>query len=140
MSDSKEQKPPGFPRHRLIGLLAGPLGAAAILLSPAPEGLSQQGWWTAAIGVWMAVWWMTEALPLAVTAILPVILFPLLGLRGIEATTPAYAHPLIFLFLGGFMLARAMHVWRLDRRLALTVLRFAGASPRGIIAWRSRLS
>jgi sodium-dependent dicarboxylate transporter 2/3/5 len=134
MSDSNEQKPPGFPRHRLIGLLAGPLGALAILVSPAPEGLSQAGWWTAAIGIWMAVWWMTEALPLAVTAILPVILFPLLGLRGIEATTPAYAHPLIFLFLGGFMLARAMHVWRLDRRLALTVLRFAGASPRGIIA------
>jgi sodium-dependent dicarboxylate transporter 2/3/5 len=82
----------------------------------------------------MAVWWMTEALPLAVTALLPLILFPTFGIRSIEATTPSYAHPLIFLFLGGFLLARAMHVWGLDKRLALTVLRFAGSSPRGVIA------
>ena len=119
----------GFPRHRLVGLVAGPAAAALILLHPAPEGLSQGGWWTAAVGVWMALWWMTEALPLAVTALLPLVLFPALGLRGIEATAPSYAHPLIFLFLGGFLLARAMGVWCLDRRLALTVLRLAGASP-----------
>jgi len=99
-----------------------------------PSGLSQQGWWIAAVGIWMAVWWMTEALPLAVTAILPLILFPLLGVRSIETTTPSYAHPLIFLFLGGFLLARAMHVWGLDTRVALKVVRFAGSSPRRLIA------
>ncbi len=77
---------------------------------------------------------VTEAVPLAATALLPLILFPLFGVRGIAAVAPSYAHPLIFLFLGGFMLARAMNVWRLDRRLALTVLRFAGSSPRGMIA------
>jgi sodium-dependent dicarboxylate transporter 2/3/5 len=126
--------PFGFPRHRLIGLVAGPVAALAVFLSPAPEGLSQPGWWTAAVGVWMALWWMTEALPLAVTAMLPLILFPALGLRDIEATTPSYAHPLVFLFLGGFLLARAMRVWALDRRLALTVLRYVGQSPRGTIA------
>jgi sodium-dependent dicarboxylate transporter 2/3/5 len=82
----------------------------------------------------MAVWWMTEALPLAVTALLPVILFPTFGVRSIEATTPSYAHPLVFLFLGGFLLARAMNVWALDRRLALTVLRYAGSSPPRVIA------
>ena len=134
MSESNERGQPGFPRHRMVGLVMAPLAAAAILVSPAPDGLSQQGWWTAAIGLWMAIWWMTEALPLAVTALLPLILFPIFGVRGIEATAPSYAHPLIFLFLGGFMLARAMHVWRLDRRLALTVLRRAGSSPRGMIA------
>ena len=68
----------------------------------------------------MATWWMTEAIPLAVTAMLPIILFPTFDLRSIEATTPSYAHPLVFLFLGGFLLARAMNVWGLDRRLALT--------------------
>jgi sodium-dependent dicarboxylate transporter 2/3/5 len=125
---------PGLPRHRLIGLVAGPLAAAAVIGSPAPEGLSQQGWWTAGVGLLMAVWWMTEALPLAVTALVPLVLFPLLGLRGIEATAPAYAHPLVFLFLGGFLLARAMHVWELDRRLALAVLQLAGTSPRQVIA------
>jgi sodium-dependent dicarboxylate transporter 2/3/5 len=134
MTGSKEREPSGFPRHKLIGLLAGPLAALAVFASPAPEGLSQPGWWTAAVGVWMAVWWMTEALPLAVTAMLPLILFPVLGLRDLEATTPSYAHPLVFLFLGGFLLARAMRVWALDRRLALTVLRYVGQSPRGTIA------
>ncbi len=134
MAGSKEPKPSGFPRHRLIGLFAGPLAGLVVFLSPAPEGLSQQGWWTAAVGIWMAVWWMTEALPLAVTALLPLILFPFLGLRELDATAPSYAHPLVFLFLGGFMLARAMRVWALDRRLALTVLRYVGSSPRGVIA------
>ncbi len=127
-------EPSVFPRHRLIGLLAGPIAATLVVVSPTPEGLSEQGWWIAAAGPWMAVWWMTEALPLAVTALLPLILFPTFGIRSIEATTPSYAHPLIFLFLGGFLLARAMHVWGLDKRLALTVLRFAGSSPRGVIA------
>jgi len=134
MHDSKEPQPIGFPRHRLVGLFAGPILAVFVLASPPPEGLSQLGWWTAAVGLWMAVWWMTEAVPLAVTALLPPILFPILGVRGIEEITPSYAHPLIFLFLGGFFLARAMHVWDLDRRLALSVLRVVGSSPRRMIA------
>ena len=133
MSNS-EKTHNGFPRHRLIGIFTGPLTAAVILMSPAPDGLSQQGWWTAAVGIWMAIWWMTEALPLAVTALLPVVLFPILGVRSVETTTPSYAHPLIFLFLGGFLLARAMNVWGLDKRLALNVLHIAGSSPRRVIA------
>ena len=82
----------------------------------------------------MALWWMTEAVPLAVTALLPLVVLPALGVRSIEATTPSYAHPLVFLFLGGFLLARAMNVWSLDRRLALSVLRIAGSSPSTITA------
>jgi len=133
MPDADTDPKNGFPRHRLIGLVLGPLAAVAVVASPPPAGLSENGWWIAGIGLWMALWWMTEALPLAVTALLPLIAFPFLGLRGIEATAPAYAHPLIFLFLGGFMLARALHAWALDRRIALTVLRFVGTSPRGVI-------
>ncbi len=134
MSDSSERQLRGFPRHRLVGLLAGPAAAAVVLASPSPEGRSNEGGWTTAVGLWLALWWMTEALPLAVTALLPVILFPLLGLRSLEETTPSYAHPLIFLFLGGFLLARAMHVWGLDRRLALRTLAVVGSSPRRMIA------
>ena len=125
---------PDFPLRRVIGLIAGPLAAAVVLISPAPDGLSQQGWWTASVAIWMAIWWMTEALPLAATALLPLVLFPLLGLRGIEATAPSYANPLVFLFLGGFLLARAMNVWGLDQRIALSALRRAGSSPRVVIA------
>jgi sodium-dependent dicarboxylate transporter 2/3/5 len=133
MPDAETEQKNGFPRHKLIGLVLGPLAAAVVTASPPPAGLSETGWWIAGIGLWMALWWMTEALPLAVTALLPLIAFPFLGLRSIEATTPAYAHPLIFLFLGGFLLARALHAWELDRRIALTVLRFVGTSPRGVI-------
>jgi sodium-dependent dicarboxylate transporter 2/3/5 len=134
MHGSKTRLQLGFPLHRLIGLLVGPSAFLVVLANPAPAGLSEQGWSIAAIGVWMAIWWMTEALPLAVTAMLPIVLFPVLGVRSLEATTPSYAHPLVFLFLGGFLLARAMNVWSLDRRLAWTVLRFTGSSPRSVIA------
>jgi sodium-dependent dicarboxylate transporter 2/3/5 len=129
-----EEPQAALPRHRLAGLVLGPALAVAMLLGPVPDGLSPQGWATAAVGVWMAAWWMTEALPLAVTALLPIMLFPLLADRGVDATAAAYANPLVFLFLGGFLMARAMHVWQLDRRLALTVLRFAGTRPRRVIA------
>lgn len=134
MRESKTPPWSGLPRHRLIGLLAGPSALLVVLANPAPAGLSGPGWSVAAVGLWMAIWWMTEALPLAVTALLPIVLFPMLGVASLEATTPSYAHPLVFLFLGGFLLARAMNVWSLDRRLAWTVLRFTGSSPRGVIA------
>lgn len=123
-----------FFRHRLIGIFLGPAIALVIFLTPAPDGLSQPGWSIAAVGLWMAVWWMTETLPLAATAMLPLLLFPVLGVSNIETTASAYAHPLIFLFLGGFLLARAMNVWGLDARLALTVLSAAGSNPRKVIA------
>jgi sodium-dependent dicarboxylate transporter 2/3/5 len=123
-----------FPRHRRIGLVAGPLVCGLILLFPPPGDLSREGWWIAGVGLWMAIWWMTEALPLAVTAFLPLLTFPTLNLRDIKETTPSYAHPLIFLFLGGFLLARAMRVWELDKRLALTVLNLVGTSPQRLIA------
>ncbi len=136
MSRNRPEEPRanGVPRRRLIGLIVGPVAAVLLLLGPQPDALSQHGWWIAVVGIWMAVWWMTEALPLAVTALLPLILLPVLGVRSIEATAAAYAHPMIFLFLGGFLLARAMHVWGLDRRLAVRVLRIAGTSPRRMIA------
>lgn len=129
-----EETQAGLPRHRLVGLALGPMAAFAMLLGPAPGDLSPQGWATAAVGTWMAIWWMTEALPLAVTALLPLVLFPMLAGRGVEETAAPYANPLVFLFLGGFLMARAMHVWKLDRRLALAVLRLAGTRPRRVIA------
>ena len=88
--------------HRVIGLIAGPLACLALVLAPAPTGLPPVAWTTAAIGLWMAIWWMTEAVPLAATALLPVLLFPLLGVLTLDRIAASYADPLIFLFLGGF--------------------------------------
>lgn len=87
----------------------------------------------------MATWWMTEAVPIPATSLLPVILLPILGIRSIEEATAPYANPLIFLFMGGFMLAIGMQVWKLHRRLALNVLNRVGTNPRAII-WGVMLS
>ena len=126
-----ETKESGLPRHRLIGLLLGPAVVAIMLASPAPERLSPRGWATASVGILMAVWWMTEAVPLAVISAVAVgaVFRCWVSARSRTVRRP-HAHPLVFLFLGGFLLARAMHVWKLDRRLALTVLHFAGVQIR----------
>ena len=116
-----------------VGLAAGPLVFAAMLAMPAPAGLSAAGWRVAAAGVWMGIWWMTEALPLAATALLPILLFPLLGAgTPVQAAVP-YADPIVFLFLGGFMLALAMQRWGLHRRIALTIMRGMSDRPAGLV-------
>jgi len=98
-----------------------------------PEDLSTPGWRTAAMGLMMAVWWATEAVPIAVTALTPIVMFPLLGISTIQQTTAPYANKVIYLFLGGFIVAFAMQRWNLHRRIALNVLRFAGGNGRSLI-------
>lgn len=87
----------------------------------------------AAIAVLMAVWWITEAIPLAATALLPLVLFPFLGIMDGREVAPIYTNHLIFLFLGGFIVALAMQRWNLHRRIALGMLRRVGAAPRRIL-------
>lgn len=117
-----------------IILVGGPLVAAAMLVLPGPADLPLAGKAVAAVAVLMALWWMSEAIPIAVTALLPLILFPPLGIASIETTARAYAHPLIFLFLGGFLMAQAMERWELNRRIAYRILRYSTDRPAGIIA------
>ncbi len=114
---------------RTIVLVFGLIGGVAALLSPLPEGLSEEARRAAVIGAIMALLWVTEALPLAVTAMIPLAAFPLARVAEIENVSRAYAHPIVFLFLGGFILAAAMQRWRLDRRLSLIGLRLAGPRP-----------
>lgn len=116
-----------------LGLFAGPALFALLLALPAPDGLSAAGWRAAAVGVLMAVWWMTEALPIAATALLPIVLFPLLGVAEVGAAASPYAHPLIFLFLGGFLIALGMQRWELHRRIALTIIEAVGTRPRRLV-------
>jgi sodium-dependent dicarboxylate transporter 2/3/5 len=116
-----------------VGLLLGPSLLLIMLLLGRPEQLSNAAWATASIGVLMAIWWATEAVPIAVTALLPVVLFPLFGIASIQDTTAPYANKVIFLFLGGFIVAFAMQRWNLHRRIALAVLQRAGGNGRSLV-------
>ncbi|OYU35580.1 DASS family sodium-coupled anion symporter [Novosphingobium sp. PASSN1] len=114
---------------RSIALALGPLGLLATLLIAAPAGMPPTAWHTAGLVWWMAVWWMTEAMPLSATAMLPFIVLPLTGVTDANKTASAYYSPIMFLFVGGAFLALAIERTGLHRRLALTMLAHAGTSP-----------
>lgn len=123
----------GRSTHQTVGLILGPLLALSILLSNPPGDLSVAAWRTAAMALLMAVWWATEAVPIAVTALLPLVAFPLLGIADMQTTSSPYANKVIYLFLGGFIVAFAMQRWNLHRRIALTILQHAGGNGRSLI-------
>ncbi len=122
-------------RRARIGLWLGPaLAVLVYLLAPTgPGGLTDGGRATAAVTVLMATWWVCESLPLPVTSLLPIVLLPLTGALDLTTTTASYANPLVFLFLGGFVLALAMQRWGLHRRIALLTLRAVGSRPRRMV-------
>jgi len=122
-----------FRRIQRLGLLVGTTLFAAMLVLPAPASLSEAGWRTAAVTVLMAVWWMTEAIPIPATALLPLGLFPMLGVLEMPAAAAPYANELIFLFMGGFFLATAMEKWGLHKRVALGIIAAVGSSPRRLV-------
>jgi sodium-dependent dicarboxylate transporter 2/3/5 len=120
---------------RKIALFAGPLGFLLTLLVAAPGGMPPLAWTTAGLVWWMAVWWMTEAMPLSATALLPFIVLPLTGVADANKTASSYYSPTMFLFIGGAFLALAIERTGLHRRLALAMLSRAGGS-----AWKLLLA
>lgn len=123
----------GRATYQKVGLLLGPVAGAAMLVAGPPESLTAPAWHTAAMGVLMAIWWATEAVPIAATALLPLVGFPLLGIADIDDTAAPFANKVIYLFLGGFIVAIAMQRWELHRRIALAILARAGSSGRSLI-------
>ncbi|MEM0908263.1 MAG: SLC13 family permease, partial [Pseudomonadota bacterium] len=117
---------------RAVSIGAGPILFGILTAVPPPQGLPGTSWWLIALLAWMVVWWLSEALPLAVTALLPVVVMPLSGIAPLREVTGSYGHPLIFLFLGGFMLARAIEAAGLHRRIALGIVSRIGAGPRNL--------
>jgi sodium-dependent dicarboxylate transporter 2/3/5 len=111
-----------------IAFWLGPLGFLITLLTAAPTGMPPLAWPTAGLVWWMAVWWMSEALPLYATAFLPFVVLPLLGVADATKTAAAYYSPIMFLFLGGAFLALAIERTGLHRSLALAILGRAGAT------------
>lgn len=125
-----------------VGLFLGP-GLAATCYAWLPHEyrdahgelaeLVPAGRATLAVMVWMAVWWLTEAIDISATALLPLALFPLTGVADMKAAAAPYAHPLIFLFLGGFLFALSIQRWGLSKRIALSTLRLVGTRPTNMI-------
>ena len=120
---------------RLVARLLGPLLFAAALLVDIPK-LSAAGEATLGIAAWVALWWITDAIPMAATALLPLILFPLCGVMPLKQATAAFANPIIFLFLGGFLLAAAIERVRLHERIALRIIYALGSNwPRVLLGF-----
>ncbi|MBA4603111.1 SLC13 family permease [Thermoactinomyces mirandus] len=115
------------------GLISGPVLFVLILAFFSPEGLSAEGKAILASTTWIAVWWMTEAIPIPATSLLPIVLFPLTGGLDIGTTASSYGDETIFLFMGGFMIALAMEKWNLHKRLALDIISKIGTNTNRII-------
>ena len=115
------------------GLWGGLLLFAIMLLAPAPEGMSLTAWRAAAVIALMATWWMTQALPLTATALVPFLAFPLLGIMTANDTAAAYYSPILFLVLGGAIIALAIERTGLHRRLALAIVSRGGKTPGALL-------
>ena len=116
-----------------FGMILGPLMFFVILLFFHPSGLNDQSNAVLAATIWIAIWWIFEALPIAVTALLPIVLFPIAGGMDLAQTTASYGQKLIFLIMGGFMIAIAIEKWNLHKRIALNIIYFIGTDLRKII-------
>ena len=122
-----------YSTRQKVGLFAGfPLFVIMIFLPP-PSGLSAPGWFVLASALLMAILWISECIPIPVTALLPLLLFPFFKVSPFGAVASNYANSNIFLFMGGFFIAMAMQRWGLHRRIALYLIYFIGSSPRRIV-------
>ena len=122
------------PRYKSVGRIVGPLLFLIFLLfDGSQETMPQSAWRTAAVALWMASWWATEAVPVPVTAFLPLVTFDLLNIASFKEAAASYAHPTIYLFLGAFILAIAVERWDLHKRIALTILSRVGTDGKRLV-------
>lgn len=114
---------------RRIGLVTGLALALIVQLIPVPEGVSREAWLCLSLALMMASWWATEAIPIAATALVPVALFPFLGIVSVREAAVPYADPIVLLLLGGFIIALGIEKWNLHARIALNVVAWFGSRP-----------
>lgn len=132
MSESPQNKP--LETYQIVGRVLGPSIFFLMLITGQwQDVMPPAAWKAAAVGLWMAVWWATEAIPVPVTALLPLVVFDPLGLATIRDAAAPYANPTIFLFMGGFIMALALERWDLHRRIALAVVDNAGTDGKRLI-------
>ncbi|NNC69920.1 MAG: anion transporter, partial [Flavobacteriaceae bacterium] len=121
-----------MPNSRKIGLILGPLLFFLTINLPS-ELVSQNGDAVIGVALWMVTWWITEAVSISVTALLPLILFPLLKIMPMAEVGANYGSPIIFLFFGGFVLALALEKVNLHKRIALNIVKLTGTTPNKVI-------
>ncbi|CAM5217038.1 Sodium-dependent dicarboxylate transporter SdcS OS=Ureibacillus acetophenoni OX=614649 GN=SAMN05877842_11341 PE=3 SV=1 [Ureibacillus acetophenoni] len=122
-----------YSKAQLIGLFLGPILFALTLIFFHPEGLSSEARGVLASTIWIATWWITEAIPIPVTSLLPLVLFPLTGSLNMKTTAASYGDETIFLFMGGFIIALAMEKWNLHRRIAISIISAVGTNMDRIV-------
>lgn len=122
-----------YKKSQIAGLISGPAIFLLIYIFPRPESLSPEALAVGATAILMAIYWLTGAIPIPATALLPIPLFPILGVMKAGQATTEYANHLIFLFLGGFLIAIAMEKWNLHRRIALYTIKIIGGTQTRII-------
>ena len=120
-------------KTKFIGLIIGIIFLIATCLLPSPESLNNKAWLTLGVAILMATWWLTEAIPLPATGLLPLVLFPLLGISSIKDTAQAFSHPIIFLFMGGFIIGLAMQHTGLHKRIAYYIISKFKSSPKSLV-------
>lgn len=123
-----------FSKSQKIGLITGISILAFTIMTPAPADMPESAWRTAGIALLLAIWWATEVIPIPATSLLPVLLFPALGIMPMDESVVPYAAPAIFLLMGGFIIAVGLARWNLHRRIALNILARSGDSPSALIA------
>ena len=116
-----------------IGFVLGPVIFSLVRYVLVFDGLTDQANAVLASTLWIAIWWITEAIPIAATSLLPIILFPLTGALSLSETSSSFGHKYVFLYMGGFILALAIEKWRLHKRIALNIINIIGTDVRKII-------
>jgi len=120
-------------RQKVIGFFAGPLVFFLLINLISSDFISPSAGKVLALAAWIIIWWMTEAVPIAITALLPLVLFPFMGVMKMSEAAAPYANPIVFLFMGGFMIALGLEKHRLHERIALNLIKITGTSGNGII-------
>lgn len=128
-----EEEPREYTRRQKVGLVVGPLLFFLVFFMPLPSGMAPNAQKMAAVALLMACWWMCESIPIPATSLLPIALFPPMGIMHIKQATAPYSSHLIYLFMGGFIIALAMQRWNLHRRVAMNIIKIVGFAPNRLI-------
>ena len=131
--NKKSDEPRSYSTVQLVGLILGPLLFILMMFFLSPEGMGSEAQPVLAVTLWVATWWITEAIPIPVTSLLPILLLPVTGAMEADVVTSAYGNDIIYLFLGGFFIATAMEKWNLHKRLALAIIAFIGTGTQRIL-------